>query len=87
VIKIEEGTLIGKVTHYYNRIGVAVLDLVSSLKLGDTVRIVGGTNTDFTQTVKSMEIKHKKIKKAKPGDDVALKVCQIARKGYEVYKI
>jgi len=82
----EEGKLIGKVTHYFGNIGVAVLELTDTLKVGDTIRIVGGT-TDFTQTVDSMEIEHKKVEEAKKGDSIGLKVSQKIREGYKVYKL
>jgi len=83
---MEEGKLIGKVTHYFGKIGVAVIKLEDSLKVGDTIRIVGG-QTDFTQTVESMEIEHKKVKEAKAGDSVGVKVAQKVREGYRVYKL
>ena len=83
---MEEGKLIGKVTHYFGKIGVAVIKLEDSLKVGDTIRIVGG-QTDFTQTVESMEIEHKKVKEAKAGDSVGVKVAQKVREGYKVYKL
>jgi len=82
----EEGKLIGKVTHYFGNIGVAVLELTDTLKVGDTIRIVGGT-TDFTQTVDSIEIEHKKVEEAKKGDSIGLKVSQKVREGYKVYKL
>ncbi len=82
----EEGKLIGKVTHYFSKIGVAVIELSDTLKVGDTIRIVGGV-TDFNQTVESMEIEHEKVKEAKKGDSVGLKVSQKVREGYKVYKI
>ena len=82
----EEGKLIGKVTHYFGNIGVAVLELEDTLKVGDTIRIVGGT-TDFTQTVELMEIEHKKVQEAKAGDSIGLQVSQKVREGYKVYKI
>ena len=83
---LEEGKLIGKVTHYFGNIGVAVIDLSGKLKAGETIRIVGG-ETDFTQTVGSMEVEHEKIKEAKKGDSVGLKVEQKVRDGYKVYKV
>ena len=82
----EEGKLIGKVTHYFGNIGVAVLELTDTLKVGDTIRIVGG-ETDFTQTIESMEIEHQKVEVAKAGDSVGLKVGQKVREGYKVYKL
>jgi putative protease len=83
---LEEGKLIGRVTHYFSKIGVAVIELSDTLKVGDTIRIVGGT-TDFTQKVESMEIEHKKVEEAKKGDSVGLEVSQKVREGYKVYKI
>lgn len=82
----EEGKLIGQVSHYFSKIGVAVIDLSDSLKAGDNIRIVGG-EVDFTQPVDSMEIDREKIDKAKKGDSVGLKVEQKVREGYKVYKI
>lgn len=85
VSPVEEGKLIGKVTHYFSNIGVAVIELSDSLKVGDTIRIVGG-ETDFNQTVESMEVEHQKVNEAKPGDSVGLKVSQKVRDGYKAYK-
>lgn len=77
---------IGKVTHFYNRIRVAVLDVSGELKMGDVIHIVGRT-TDFTQGVKSMEIEHQKVESAGPGTEIALKVISRVRKGDSVYKV
>lgn len=82
----EEGKLIGKIAHYFSKIEVAVIELSDALKVGDTIRIVGGA-TDFNQTVDSMEIEHEKVKEGKSGDSVGLKVGQKVREGYKVYKI
>ncbi|MFH1180870.1 MAG: hypothetical protein V1705_00485 [bacterium] len=82
----KEGKLIGKITHYFGNIGVAVIELSSALKIGEEIRIVGG-ETDFSQTVDSMEIDRKKIEKAKSGDSVGLKVSQKVREDYKVYKV
>lgn len=81
-----EGQLIGKITHYFGHIGVAVIELSDTLKVGDTIRIVGG-ETDFNQTVDSMEIERQKIQTAKAGDSIGLKVSQKIREGYKVYKL
>jgi len=83
---LEEWKEIGEITHYFGNIGVAVLKLTDSLKVGDTIRIIGGTDTDFEQEVKSMEVDHEKIEKAKKGDDLGMKIKEKAREGYNVYK-
>ncbi|MAE42605.1 hypothetical protein CMO93_02445 [Candidatus Woesearchaeota archaeon] len=49
------GKEVGKVTHYYTNIGVAVVELTGALKVGDKIRIKGATS-DFEQTVDSMQI-------------------------------
>jgi putative protease len=77
---------VGRVSHYYDRIGVAVLDLSGELELGDTIRILGHT-TEFTQQVYSMEIEHRKVQSVGPGMDVALKVVEPVHKGDSVFKV
>ncbi|KKS89369.1 MAG: hypothetical protein UV65_C0034G0017 [Parcubacteria group bacterium GW2011_GWF2_43_11] len=82
----EEGKLIGKISHYFGNISVAVIDLSDTLKVGDNIRITGG-ETDFTQAVTSMEVDHKKVDSAKKGDSVGFKVDQKVRDDYKVYKV
>jgi putative protease len=81
----KEGKLIGKITHYFDNIGVAVIELSNKLKVGDTIRIIGGENTDFTQEVDSMEMEHEKVKQAKKKDSVGMKVKEKVRDGYKVF--
>ncbi len=78
---------IGKITHYFSNISVAVIDLLAPLKEGDEIRITGGENTDFTQAVESMQVDHEKVKTAKKGDSVGMKVKEKVREGYHVYKV
>lgn len=82
----EQKKIIGVITHYFSNIGVAVVDLKNSLSVGDSIRIVGGEDTDFDQEIDSIEMDHKKLKKAKKGDSVGIKVSQKVREGYKVYK-
>lgn len=78
---------IGKITHYFNKIGVAVLMVeADSVKVGDTI-LVGEEGTGFTQTVESMQVEHLQVNKAKAGDEVGLKVTQPTREGEAVYKV
>lgn len=79
-------TLIGKVTHYFGRIGVAVVKLTAPLSQGETVHF-RGSSTDFTQLVESMQIEHQPVREARPGEEVAIKVASRVREGDEVYKI
>lgn len=84
--EVPEGKLIGKITHYFGKIGVAVIELSDTLKVGDTIRIAGGA-TDFTQTVDSMEIEHQKVQEAKASESIGLQISQKVREGYQVYKL
>lgn len=77
---------IGEVVHFFSNIGVAVIKLDDSLAVGDTIRIVGGEDTDFIQEVESMEAEHEKLEKANKGDEVGIKVKEKVRDGYKVYK-
>jgi len=81
------GKLIGKITHYFSNIDVAVIKLAIPLKKGDKIRIIGGQETDFEQKVGSMQIEHKDVKLAKKGSSVGMKVNEKVHEGYKVFKI
>ena len=86
MVEEKEGKLIGKISHYFGNIGVAVIDLSDKLEAGDEIRIVGG-EVDFNQKIESMEVDHKKVQKAKKGESLGIKVDQKVREGYNVYKL
>ena|SRR3989338_3243106 len=77
--------LIGKVSHYFDKIQVAAIKLLVPLKKGDTIRIQGGA-VDLTQKVISMQKERQDIKKAKKGDEIGVKVNKEVHEGYRVYK-
>lgn len=77
---------VGKVSHYFDKIGVAALTLTGPLAVGDTVKI-SGHGKDFTQTISSMQVDHAVVEKAKKGDDVAIKVDQKVKEGDEVERV
>ena len=77
--------LVGKITHYYPHIGVAVVDLTGHLKIGDKILIEG--RDSFEQNVGSMQIDMKPIKEAKPKQSIGLKVEQEVKGKALVYKI
>jgi putative protease len=82
----QEKKLIGKILHFYNKISVAVIELTDKLSVGDEISIEG-PSTNFTQTVDSMQIEHKNIKKAKKGDSIGLKVINEVKENDSVYKV
>ena len=86
VIAVEEKE-IGAVTHYFGKIGVAAIEITGGeLTVGDSIHIKGHTS-DFQQTVESMQIEHKGLENAKPGDIIGTSVKKPVREGDKVYKI
>ncbi|NOR17261.1 hypothetical protein GQ543_06095 [candidate division WOR-3 bacterium] len=79
--------LIGKITHVFKKINVAVLQLTDGeLNTGDTIHVKGHT-TNFTQVINSMQIEHDSIQKAKKGDDIGFKIDNPVHEHDEVYKV
>ena len=78
--------LVGKITHYFGKIEVGIIELSKPLKVHDTIHVKGGT-TDFEQGVDSIQIEHEQVEKAKKGDVIGLKVKEKVREGDEVYKM
>ncbi|MEK9174667.1 MAG: U32 family peptidase C-terminal domain-containing protein [Patescibacteria group bacterium] len=77
---------IGKITHYYDKAGVAIVELTDNLKVGDKIKIEGGKN-EFNQTVEEMQMDHKPVNSAGSGDIVGVKVVQKTREGALVLKL
>ena len=76
---------IGRVTHFFTKISVAVVELTVPLAVGDRILIKGPT-TDLEQVVDSMQIEHENIKRAEAGQSIGLKVKQRVRETDIVYK-
>ena len=78
--------LVGEITHFFTNINVAVIKLNAGLKDGEKILIEGAT-TNLEQEAKSMQIEHKKVKEAKKGQSIGLKVKDRVREGDKVYKV
>ncbi|MEW6592247.1 MAG: translation elongation factor-like protein [Candidatus Hadarchaeota archaeon] len=81
-----EKELVGKVTHYFSKIGVGVIELSDVLKAGDKISVEGAT-TNFQQPVQSMQIEHKNVPQAAKGQSIGIKLEQRAREGDLVFKL
>ncbi|MEM5778582.1 MAG: translation elongation factor-like protein [Candidatus Aenigmatarchaeota archaeon] len=81
-----EKKLVGKVTHFYPKISVAVVDLEDTLRIGDKISIERESGS-FEQTVDSMQIEHENIEEAEKGQSIGLKVVERTREGAKVFKI
>jgi len=80
------GKRVGQVTHYFDHLGVAVLALTECVRVGDTLHFLGHS-TDFQQEVRSLQIEHKPVEEAKPGQDVAIKVIQRVHPNDAIFKV
>ncbi len=76
----DENKMIGEVTHFYDKISVAVVRLEENLEMGTAVRFMGNT-TDFEQVVDDMQFDHKEVEVGKKGQEVGIKVSQKVREG------
>ncbi|MFC2136100.1 EF-Tu/IF-2/RF-3 family GTPase [Bacteroidota bacterium] len=78
---------IGVVTHFFSHISVGIIEITKGkLRIGDEIHIKGATS-DFTQSISSMQMEHKRIEEAKKGDSIGLKVKEHVRKHDKVFKV
>lgn len=80
---------VGRIDHYYDNIGVAVLEVTDNpVAVGDTIKITDKAGEEkFTQTVTSIQIEHKNIEEASKGEAVGIKVDQPVNEGDLVYRV
>lgn len=76
---------IGKVTHFFTNIGVAIVKFNKNVKAGTVLKFKGAT-TDFVQPATSMQRNHKPISVAPKGKEVGIKVKEKVREGDEVFE-
>ena len=77
---------VGQVSDFFARVGVAGVQLTSTLKVGDTIHVKGHT-TDLQMTVSSMQLDRVEIQEGAPGQAVGIKVPDRVRHGDTVYKV
>ncbi|VVA44310.1 conserved hypothetical protein [Candidatus Roizmanbacteria bacterium] len=80
---------VGKISHYYNHLGVAIIEVKSPFSVGDTLKFIkhGSGEEIFQQAVSSIQEEHKQLEKAAKGQSVGVRVDQIVHEGVEVYKV
>ena len=78
--------VVGKITHFFSRIGVVVVEMAhGEIHVGETIHIKGKT-TNFTQKISSLQIESVDVKSARRGQLVGLKVSKPAKPGDLVLK-
>ncbi|MFH0922593.1 MAG: hypothetical protein V1811_00875 [Candidatus Micrarchaeota archaeon] len=79
---------VGKISHYFGHLGVAVLELSDALRNGEKIEVVNAEGqTVLTQIVSSMQIDCKQVAEAKPGQTIGLKVATKLHPGNAVLKV
>ncbi len=78
---------VGRVADYFAKIGVVAIEITKEgIKVGDKLHFHGHT-TDFTETVKSMQIEHDSVEEAGVGENVGIKVSERVRAHDYVFKV
>ncbi len=78
---------IGKVTHFFDKIGVAVVEVISQpLKVGDVVKI-SGQDSEFNQKITSLQVEHNQVTEVAPGETGGLKVEKPVKEGDELFLV
>ena len=82
-----EGTRVGVVTHYFDKISVAVVHAEETIAVGDSVKIYDKEgNVVVEQEIESMQVDGKDIKEAESGSEFGLKVDGVVKDGYTLFK-
>lgn len=77
---------IGKITHYFSKINVGIIELTGDVRVGDKIHIKGAV-TDFTQEIESMQINHQDVNEGKAGDGIGIKLKDKVRENDLVYLV
>ncbi len=78
---------IAKVTHYFDKIGVAVIEILKQpLKVGDLVK-VSGHDSEFNQKITSLQVEHNQVSEVAAGETAGLKVEKPVKEGDELFLV
>jgi len=77
---------LGFIKNFYKKINVAEIKIeANSVKIGNTLLIIGNKTGVKQEKVKIMEINHKKVSSARKGQRVAIKFKNLVRENDKVY--
>jgi len=77
---------IGEVTHFFDKICVAVVRFDEGVAVGEEICFEGPKGA-FSQILNSMQYEHESIPKAKKGQEVGVKTKKPVREGHKVYRV
>ncbi len=77
---------IGEVTHFFDKICVAVVRFNQGIVIGEEI-CFEGPKGDFSQVLKSMQYEHESISKAKKGQEVGVKTKKPVKEGFKIYRV
>lgn len=87
----ENKVFLGKVTNYYNRPMVAEMKIETdeSLKVGDTLMVIGQTTGVYSAVVEELRLGHKAIpvEEVKQGNVFSVKTTEMLHRGDKVYRV
>jgi hypothetical protein len=76
---------IAKVTHYYDSIAIAVVEVMNQpLRVGDKVKFAG-VKDDVVQTIQSLQVEHTQVHEILPGESGGIVVKHPVCVGDVVY--
>jgi len=82
----EKKHFVGKVTHYFPKVNVAAIRLVSDLKVSDEIVIIGKETGIVKSKIERIEINHKSVDKGKKDEDIGINLPLVKRND-EVYVV
>lgn len=80
-------TPVGTITRYYDKIKVGVIDVSTTISVGDCISYKTANGEDYEQIIESMEINRQPVFSAGKGDDIGLKLQKNPLIGCKVYRI
>ncbi len=83
-VAVKKEKPVGRVTHFYGNIKVAVIKFGKALPVGVSVSFRGAT-TEFSQNLSSVQFNHESLKRVPKGKSVGVKVAKKVRENDLVY--
>ena len=77
---------VGRVINYYEKIGVAIVELEGTLAVHDKIRFLFDHDYLFSQVVEAIQIGHEKVESANRGSKIGLPIKERVQVGTDIFK-